>query len=184
MQRSEIIAGLPPVYAVPAQAVDRLFTTGHHVARVAHAHQATAAADEIGGTGMMRRLCCLELFEYNAARQAVRPCIPMANSLAFHWPVSELNTSGSGIRSYIRCSCGHMPGKMPESGRAMDSSYRSHTRRLRLSNAALLLPYTVYGQGYPAAGLTWNQWHEVNPALDPFGVREPGWGSQYAPPQA
>ncbi len=83
-----------------------------------------------------------------------------------HHPLTNLNTTGQGIRSYFSCSCGWKPKRMPESGRMSHVPFMRHAagfgiRRDNFADAR-------YADGYPAAGMTWNEWYAANPDRDPF----------------
>lgn len=83
-----------------------------------------------------------------------------------HRPISKLNTTGVGIRSYFACSCGHEPRTMPTRGSTMHVSYLKHVRSLGIGRNDVA--DAIYAEGYAAAGMTWDQWYAAHPSLDPF----------------
>lgn len=87
-----------------------------------------------------------------------------------HVPTIFLNTTDpNGIRTFVGCSCGVMPRRMPQSGNARPLSYMAHARKVGLQ--VRNISHAVYGPGYPAAGMTWNEWYAAHPGEDPFGER-------------
>ena len=87
-----------------------------------------------------------------------------------HMPVSYLNTTGAGIRTFIGCTCGDNPGTMPKAGTSLHVWHGRHRRTLGLPPLPSYA-VTVYGPQYPAAGQTFEQWRTAHPGRDPFGQR-------------
>lgn len=83
-----------------------------------------------------------------------------------HRPLYNLNTTGSGIRSYFSCSCGWRPKTMPQRGSTMHVPFVRHAKEFGIVRDNLA--DARYADGYAAAGKTWNEWHAENPGRDPF----------------
>ena len=80
--------------------------------------------------------------------------------------------SAEGLGMAHGCMCGHRPRTWPTSSRSMQSSYTAHIRTLGLPRI-WNVSHAVYafGEGYPAEGLTFNEWYAINPNDDGFGPR-------------
>lgn len=88
-----------------------------------------------------------------------------------HAPVIVLNPGG--VRTATGCTCGARPKTPPQSSRSMSTAYMAHIRALglpRIHNFSHSV--YAYGEGYPAEGLTWNEWRALHPNKDPFGQRD------------
>lgn len=99
--------------------------------------------------------------------QTQSPAKPLP-AAADHLPVSFLNpTRGRGIATMIGCSCGWKPKQASSRGSTRCNGHMAHRRTKGLPR---LEDYsgTVYGPGYPAAGLTDAEWHAMSDA-DPYG---------------
>ncbi len=86
-----------------------------------------------------------------------------------HRPVVRLNPDPKrlgGVKSFIGCSCGKNPKRMPQGASVMANAYMAHVRALGLSITNV--SHAVYDEGYAAAGLTWNQWYDMKTGCDPF----------------
>ena len=92
----------------------------------------------------------------------------MSATTTTHDAVSFLNRSGQGIRTYVACTCGWSPKKMPTAGSTMHVAYMAHLRAVGMPRPQFLA--TVYGEG-PAIGLTFDQWYQQFPNCDPYGAR-------------
>lgn len=84
-----------------------------------------------------------------------------------HAPLSVINTTGSGIRTVVTCSCGWKPAKGPDRGSTMNNGHMAHRRSKGLPRADYA--GTVFGEG-PWAGWTWNEWYAQHggQGLDPY----------------
>lgn len=81
-----------------------------------------------------------------------------------------------GTFTAMGCMCGWRPTKPPQTPNGADASYRAHIRReglptIRNFHHAVY----AYGEGYPAEGLTWDEWNKATrdlaADLHPFGLR-------------
>lgn len=84
-----------------------------------------------------------------------------------HDPVVCLNRTGSGIRSFVGCSCGWRPRKAPEGASYWHTGHAAHRRRQGLPRLATYA-YARYEDGAAAAGMTWDEWQAGNRGRDPF----------------
>lgn len=111
------------------------------------------------------------IFERPAQEEATAPT--QEQLAAAHVPTSYLNTTGSGIRTYVGCSCGEGPKKMPQGGRTRANWYLAHARKLGL--AVDNIAHAVVAPGYASEGLTWEQWTEkcgdARERMDPYALK-------------
>ncbi len=91
-----------------------------------------------------------------------------AAALVAHAPVMRLKPAGerTGLRWFVGCVCGWEPVR--KAGRVSTSlrAFIDHARENGLDPADL--PEPVYGEGYPAAGMTYEGWNRENLMRDPF----------------
>jgi hypothetical protein len=85
-----------------------------------------------------------------------------------HQPIIMLSPDGTGIRSLFGCSCGEGPKTGVETGSEMADWYFEHAAALGVLIETVDLSAAVHGPGYPATGLTWQQWYTQHSDTDPF----------------
>lgn len=90
-----------------------------------------------------------------------------------HRPTDILSPDGTGIRTVVACSCGWEPKKGAASSTSRGTAYKAHCRKMGVQWVHLSESTYATGKGYPAEGMTWNQWYaeHKDDDADPFGVR-------------
>jgi hypothetical protein len=88
-----------------------------------------------------------------------------------HAAVSYLNTSGTGGRTVIGCSCSWKPKKGAARMSMMHVSHMAHRRQLGLPRFDY--SQTTYPAGTLAEGMTWDQFYAAHPGRDPFEPTSP-----------
>ncbi len=87
---------------------------------------------------------------------------------AAHRPVMDRNRTGHGIATVIGCSCGASPKKGAARGSMQHVWYGRHAKANGVNEADMAPMTYAVGHGYPAEGMTWDEWYAANPGLNPF----------------
>lgn len=93
---------------------------------------------------------------------------PAATAADTHRPVMALNHTGHGIGTVIGCSCGEMPAKGSLRGSTQHVWFLRHARKHGVADDAWAPMTYATGRGYPAEGMTWDDWCASHRGMSPF----------------